>query len=819
MTKNQDETLRRDVVELGSVVRTFTNKNKGMEQAIRTMEFRQDATEKLLKGLDQKYERMMNMMAQLMAKVSDHEKVVEGSSISNGEARPNESRMESQKEAVSKREARTSGRLPKMDLPIFYGDNPREWIRKANKYFKIHEIERDMKAEVAELYFRDRADIWFQGVFHGRETIPWSELSTALCIRFGEGSPEEAIEEFNKLVQSRSVAEYLEKFDMLKALVMPSLPRLSDSNYKACFMSGLKEKVVNMVKMSKPETLIAAIEMAKLQEKNLKAIQKMQKPVSTSFSNQRAPTEETEIIEEEVYCDCINGELADEHIETSIHALAGGTSHKTIKLKGLVKVRQVTALIDSGSTHSFLDEQRARKLKWGHQFQHTFNTLRLRGCDMILGVDWLANHSPIEFNFRELNMKIHQGKQEVVLKGKDISTMLRGLKRGKLAKWLRKQAYGVVAQLVAVEEEENPGQLPAKIRQVLDQYKDVFEEPKGMPPTRGHEHQIVLKEGANPFQVRPYRCPYVQKTEIERLVREMLELGIIQPSSSPFASPVLLVKKKDGSWRFCVDYRQLNELTVKNKFPMPLIEELIDELHGARYFTKIDLRASYFQIRVKVEDISKTAFRSHQGLYEFKVMPFGLTNAPATFQSLMNQVFQEQMRKHVLVFFDDILVYSPTLEEHVKHVKEVMSILRQHQLYAKMSKCSFAQLQVEYLGHIISAEGVQADPKKIECMENWPNPTNIKQLRGFLGLTDYYRRFVKGYGAIARPLTDLLKKDNFHWSEDLEQAFQKLKRAMCSTPVLAVPDFTQPFIIETDACYTGIGAVLMQNRRPISYLS
>ena len=361
-------------------------------------------------------------------------------------------------------------------------------------------------------------------------------------------------------------------------------------------------------------------------------------------------------------------------------------------------------------------------------------------------------------------MKNHQGKQEVVLMGEDISTTLRGLKGGKLAKWLRKQAYGVVAQLVAVEEEENPGQLPAKIRQVLDQYKDVFEEPKGMPPTRGHEHQIVLKEGANPFQVRPYRCPYVQKTKIERLVREMLELGIIQPSSSPFASPVLLVKKKDGSWRFCVDYRQLNELTVKNKFPMPLIEELIDELHGARYFTKIDLRASYFQIRVKVEDISKTAFRTHQGLYEFKVMPFGLTNAPATFQSLMNQVFQEQMRKHVLVFFDDILIYSPTLEEHVKHVKEVMSILRQYQLYAKMSKCSFAQLQVEYLGHIISAEGVQADPKKIECMENWPNPTNIKQLRGFLGLTDYYRRFAKGYGAIARPLTDLLKKDNFHWS-------------------------------------------------------
>ncbi|XP_071914038.1 uncharacterized protein [Coffea arabica] len=926
MTKNQDEALRRDVVELGSVVRTFSNKNDGMEQAIRTMEFRQDATEKLLKGLDQKYEGMMNMMAQLMAKVSDRGKELEGSSSSKGEDRPNESRMDLQKETVSKRDNRISGRLPKMDLPTFEGNNPREWIRKADKYFKIHEIEENMKAEIAELYFRDRADIWFHGVFHGRETISWTELSTAMSIRFGEGSPEEAIEEFNKLVQTGSVANYLERFEMLKALVMPSLPHLSDSYYKACFMSGLKEVIVNMVKMSKPETLAAAIEIAKLQEKNLKAIQKIQKPATPNFSNHRPPTkitsaprwnqnhpkhpnqnqdqktsnqnqfkrisptefnlrrekglcykcaepytmghvckqshvhfllaEETETREEarepekEVYCDCINGELTDEHIEVSIHALAGETSHRTMKLKGLVKGRLVTALVDSGSTHCFVDEQLARDLKlgtqgpnlvvnvangekvdskgldkplqWemqGHQFQHAFNTLRLGGCDMILGVDWLAKHSPIEFNFRELSMKIHQGRQEVVLKWEGVITKLKGLNGGRLAKWLRKQPYGVVAQLVAVEEEGSATQLPAEIRQILEQYKDVFEEPKGMPPVRGHEHQIDLKEGAKPFQVRPYRCPYIQKTEIERLVKEMLELGIIQPSSSPFASPVLLVKKKDGTWRFCVDYRQLNELTIKNKFPMPLIEELIDELHGAKFFTKIDLRAGYFQIRVKEENISKTAFRTHQGLYEFKVMPFGLTNAPATFQSLMNQVFQDQMRKHVLVFFDDILVYSSTLEEHVKHVEEVMSILRRHQLYAKMSKCSFAQLQVEYLGHIITAEGVQADPRKIECMEKWPNPTNIKQLRGFLGLTGYYRRFVRGYGAIARPLTDLLKKDNFHWNKDSEQAFQTLKKAMCTTPVLAVPDFTQPFIIETDACYSGIGAVLMQNRRPISYLS
>ncbi|XP_027170262.1 uncharacterized protein LOC113770100 [Coffea eugenioides] len=683
MTKNQDETLRREIMELGSVVKTFTNKNEGMEQAIRSMEFRQDATEKLLKGIDQKYEGMMNMMAQLMSKVNDRGKEQEGSSSSKEVTQSEGSKLGPQREVSGRREFRNVHKLPKMDLPVFDGDNPREWIRKANKYFKIHGVEDDMKSEVAELYFRDRADIWFHGVFHGREVIPWEELTTALCVRFGEGKPEEAIEEFNKLTQAGSVADYLEKFEMLKALVMPSLPHLSDSYYKACFMSGLKEEIVNMVKISKPESLAGAIEIAKLQEKNLKAIQKIHKPAPAGFHNQKGPlkalthpkwnqdnskhtprtynqnslnqnqfkrispeefnlrrekglcykcaepytmghvckqshihylmaeeegtTGGNEEQGEEVYCDCINGELADEHIEVSVHALAGGAGHKTIKLKGLTKGRQVTALIDSGSTHCFIDEQLATELRlgtqgpsllvnvangekvdskgldkplqWemqGHQFQHTFNTLQLGGCDMILGVDWLARHSPIEFDFKDLSMKIHQGKHEVVLRGEDNSVKIRGLKGNRLKRWLRKQAYGVVAQLAAVMEVDDPGQTPAEISQVLDQYKDVFEEPKGMPPTKSHDHQIILKEGARPFQVRPYRCPYVQKTEIEKLVKEMLEIGIIQPSSSPFASPLLLVKKKDGSWRFCVDYRQLNELTVKNKFPMPLIEELIE---------------------------------------------------------------------------------------------------------------------------------------------------------------------------------------------------------------------------------------------------
>jgi hypothetical protein len=297
-----------------------------------------------------------------------------------------------------------------------------------------------------------------------------------------------------------------------------------------------------------------------------------------------------------------------------------------------------------------------------------------------------------------------------------------------------------------------------EIQPPIQEFDHLFSTPTQLPPQRDVDHQIHLVPGAQPVKVRPYHYSPLQKNEIESQVQQMIQNGVVRPSSSAFASPVLLVRKKDGTWRFCVDYRHLNAITQKNKHPLPVVDELLDELSGAAVFTKLDLRSGYHQIRMVEGDEPKTAFRTHQGLYEFLVMPFGLTNAPATFQSLMNMIFASLLRRGVLVFMDDILIYSANLEEHLVLLKQVFQILDKHQLYIKRSKCSFAQPSVEYLGHVISVARVATEPSKIDAVLSWKKPVNLKQLRGFLGLTGYYRKFIAHYGVIARPLTELLNK-------------------------------------------------------------
>lgn len=359
----------------------------------------------------------------------------------------------------------------------------------------------------------------------------------------------------------------------------------------------------------------------------------------------------------------------------------------------------------------------------------------------------------------------------------------------------------------------------AQLHTLVSRFVSLFQPPRGLPPSRSIEHSITLVAGQGPVCVRPYRYPHAHKDEIQRQITDMLEQGIIRPSQSAFSSPVILVKKKDSSWRLCIDYRALNRVTVLDKYPIPVVEELLDELHGSCYFSKIDLKSGFYQVRVRVSDIEKTAFRTHDGHYEFLVMPFGLTNAPATFQALMNTIFRPLLRKGVLVFFDDILVYSDSWVTHLSLLTDVLTLLQSHQLVVNQKKSSFGRTSIEYLGHVIDDKGVSMDPSKIDSITNWPTPKSVKAVRGFLGLTGYYRKFIAGYGKLARPLTDLTKKDNFHWGQPAQEAFDALKTAMVSAPVLALPNFSIPFEIECDASGRGLGAVLMQSHRPIAYFS
>ncbi|KAK1650839.1 hypothetical protein QYE76_068644 [Lolium multiflorum] len=300
---------------------------------------------------------------------------------------------------------------------------------------------------------------------------------------------------------------------------------------------------------------------------------------------------------------------------------------------------------------------------------------------------------------------------------------------------------------------------------------------------------------------------------------QMLARGLIRHSSSMFSSHVLLVRKHDGTWHFCIDFRGLNMVTIKDKFPIPVVDELLDELKGAQFFTKLDLRSGYHQVRMAPEDIHKMAFRTHEGLFEFVVMAFGLTNAHATFQALMNDVLGPFLRRFVLVFFDDILIYSSSWSDHLLHVKLVLEAMRTHQLYLKRSKCSFGEEYMAYLGHVISAEGVAMDSDKVLVVVDWPVPHTVQAVRGFLGLAGYYRKFIKGFDTIAAPLTAPLKKDGFLSTDQVATAFEALKVAFTTAPVLQLPDFTAPFIVECDAFGSGFGAVMHQGEGPIAYFS
>jgi hypothetical protein len=326
--------------------------------------------------------------------------------------------------------------------------------------------------------------------------------------------------------------------------------------------------------------------------------------------------------------------------------------------------------------------------------------------------------------------------------------------------------------------------------------------------------------GAAQVSKAPYRMSTLELKELQLQLEELLKKGYIHPSVSSWGAPVLFVKKKDGTLRLCIDFRQLNKITVKNKYPLPRIDDLFDHLKDAKIFSKIDLRSGYHQMRINEEDINKTAFRTRYGHYEFTVVLFGLSNTPVVFMCLMNGVFRDYLDKFVIVFLDDILVYSKSEEEHEKHLRMVLQVLINHQLYTKLSKCSFYQRQIHYLGHIISEEGIVVDPEKVESIREWSVPRNVAEVRSFMGLAGYYKRFIAGFSKIAHPITSLQRKEKkFQWTEECESSFQRLKQLLTNAPILKIADPNMNYVVCTNACKEGLGGVFSQDGFVIFYES
>nr|XP_051211532.1 uncharacterized protein LOC127329025 [Lolium perenne] len=465
----------------------------------------------------------------------------------------------------------------------------------------------------------------------------------------------------------------------------------------------------------------------------------------------------------------------------SLHAMVGIKTAKTMLLPVTINGARLTALVDTGSTHNFLSNTAMRRLALQPAGSEKYSVTvangdRLTcqgvarqvpvlvgdepfsidcvgidlGCyDFILGLDFLSTLGPILWDL-------------------DVLSLIFWREGGRRVHWTGLGSTGASPQLhlmAAALDEAHP-----LLADLLQQHGDLFDEPQGLPASRPYDHRIHLLPNTAPVAVRPYRYPQLQKDELERQVAVMLAQGIIRISTSPFCAPVLLVRKADSTWHFCIDFRALNTVTSKDKFPIPVVDELLDELHGARFFTKLDF----------------------------------LSNAPTTFQALMNDVLSPYLRRFA---------------EHLQHVAIIFNELRAHRLHLKRPKCSFGMTSVAYLGHVISADGVTMDADKVTAVAAWPTPQSPRALRGFLGLAGYYRRYIQDFGLIAVPLTRLLRRDAFSWDEEAATAFAALQRALTMGPVLQMPDFDEPFVVDCDASGIGFGAVLHQGEGPLAFFS
>lgn len=526
------------------------------------------------------------------------------------------------------------------------------------------------------------------------------------------------------------------------------------------------------------------------------------------------------------------------------------TNNRLLTVKGAAYGESIKILVDSGASLNFVDKhfvQRHKELNHAILEQKAtvqvadgshlemlgrlkieFRIKEYHECilatvidiakyDLIVGKPWLFYHNPI-IDWRSHRVEFINNGKVIVWEGDSGTSKIEAPIKGILRRDIQENEELLVCCLV-----EESDSMESDLNELMTKYEAVFREPDCLPPKRKYDH-VINTGDAEPISQSAYRMSPLELDALKQEIDKLLMLGFIRPSRSPWASPVLFVRKKDGSLRLCVDYRALNRVTRKHDYPIPRIEELMDRLAGAEVFSRMDLASGYHQLRVSEEDIEKTAFKSRYGQFEYTVMPFGLTNAPASFQKLMNELFFEYLDNFVIIYLDDILVYSSTKEEHKKHLEIVMEILKKNNLKLKKKKCEFFAEKIEFLGFVVSSKGIHVEDKKIHAISSLLAPNDVESLRTFLGLVGFYRKFVAGFAQIASPLTDLLKKGaEFKWGPTHQTAFEELKKKLETAPVLIQPNFHLPFVMCCDASGKAIGGVLSQEvegiLQPIAYES
>lgn len=452
-------------------------------------------------------------------------------------------------------------------------------------------------------------------------------------------------------------------------------------------------------------------------------------------------------------------------------------------------------------------------------------------CHILLGCPWQFDRSVTHdgasncYQFEKDGIKhtLVPLKEEGTAETSSPKTLLLGGKEFLQQMEEEEVSYAVVYKPKVVLMDTEIADLPMEVQELLHEFHDIVvdELPSELPPKRSISHHIDLIPGASLPNKAAYRMTPKENEEVRKQVQELLDKGLIRESLSPCVVPTVLSPKKGGEWRMCTDSRAINKITIRYRFPLPRMDDMMDCLSGAAYFSKLDLKSGYHQIRIRERDEWKTTFKTNEGLYEWLIMPFGLSNAPSTFMRLMNEVLKEFIGKFVIVYLDDILVFSQTREEHLRHLKYVLERLQQEKLLINMKKCSFMKSELVYLGFVISKDGLKMDPKKVEAIVNWHSPKNIFEVRSFHGLASFYRKFIKNFSGICAPIIDTIKKDRkpFVWTAVAKKKIQLLKKKITEKPVLKLPDFDQLFQVTCDASGIAIGAVLSQEDKPIAYFN